>query len=140
VPPTAVVSTSRKQVRLGWTNTSADQDGVKIERGQGTGCTSFVRVAQVSGTTTSYVDGGRTRNTTYRYRVRAFNRSGNSPYSTPSRPRRARSVLVSRSGAAPADRNLHEIPRGDHLGEGVTGQAHHARGLRSAQLTPAADA
>jgi len=35
----------------------------------------------VSGTTTSYVDGGRTRSTTYRYRVRAFNQSGAAPYS-----------------------------------------------------------
>jgi hypothetical protein len=85
-PPAApsgltVTGRTRTQISLRWVNNSTDQDGVKIQRCRGTGCTNFVQIAQVSGTSTSYVDTGLTRNATYRYRVRAFNESGNSPWS-----------------------------------------------------------
>ena len=85
-PPAApsgltVTGRTRTQISLGWVNNSTDQDGVKIQRCKGTGCTNFALVGRVNGTSTSYVDGGLVRNTTYRYRVRAYNESGNSPWS-----------------------------------------------------------
>jgi hypothetical protein len=76
-----VTSTTRTQVRLRWTNNAPDQAGVRIERCRGANCTGFVEIAQVGGTTSSYVDGGRTRNTTYRYRVRAYDATRTSAYS-----------------------------------------------------------
>jgi hypothetical protein len=68
-------------VRLAWTNNSANQTAVAVERCRGIGCTGFVQIGQASGRDTAYVDSGRTSNTTYRYRVRAFGPTGSSPYS-----------------------------------------------------------
>jgi Fibronectin type III domain len=76
-----VTGRTRSQISLRWVNNTPGQDGVQIQRCRGTGCTKFVQIAQVSGTSTTYVDVGLTRNTTYRYRVRAFNESGNSSWS-----------------------------------------------------------
>ena len=72
---------SRSQINLPWTNNNQKQDGVKIERCQGSTCTNFVQLAAVLGTATNYTNTGLAANTTYRYRVRAYNSSGNSPYS-----------------------------------------------------------
>ena len=68
------------QINLSWTNNSV-QDGVKIERCMGSGCTNFKEVFAVTGGATSYTDSGLAGGTTYRYRVRAYNVAGNSPYS-----------------------------------------------------------
>lgn len=76
-----VTSRTRTQIGLRWVNNTADQDGVKIQRCRGTGCTNFALAGQVGGTSTTYVDGGLAPNTTYRYRVRAFNESGSSAFS-----------------------------------------------------------
>ncbi len=73
--------TTRTEVRLGWTNEDPDQTAVGVERCRGAGCTTFAEIAQVSATATSYRDGGRSPNTTYRYRVRAFDSDQASPYS-----------------------------------------------------------
>jgi hypothetical protein len=72
---------SRSQINLPWTNNNQKQVGVKIERCQGSNCTNFVQLAAVLGTATTYTNSGLAANTTYRYRVRAYNASGNSPYS-----------------------------------------------------------
>jgi len=58
-----------------------NEDGFKIERCQGNGCTNFVEIAQVPANTSSYPDPALSSNTFYRYRVRAFNLEGNSAYS-----------------------------------------------------------
>jgi hypothetical protein len=76
-----VAGTTRARVNLRWTNQSADQDSVLIERCRGVGCTSFAQVAQVDGTATAFADRRLSSNTTYRYRVRAMNEAGTSPYS-----------------------------------------------------------
>ncbi|MFN2576085.1 MAG: fibronectin type III domain-containing protein [Pyrinomonadaceae bacterium] len=73
------VSTS--QINLAWTDNSNNEDGFKIERCQGSGCTSFVEIAQVGPNVSSFSNIGLARNTRYRYRVRAFNGGGNSAYS-----------------------------------------------------------
>ncbi|CAN5607109.1 hypothetical protein BH10ACI3_BH10ACI3_00350 [soil metagenome] len=85
-PPSAPINLTtdsrlRNTVGLIWTNTSTTQTEVKIERCKGVGCTNFVQIATVAGTATNYADLGLAGNTYYRYRVRAANASGNSPYS-----------------------------------------------------------
>ena len=70
---------SKSQIQLSWTNNTGNQDGVIIERCKGATCTNFTQIAIVTGST--YTDSGLSANTTYRYRVYAYNTAGNSPYS-----------------------------------------------------------
>jgi fibronectin type 3 domain-containing protein len=83
--PTSLSATgaSSTQINLTWA-ASTDVVGVTgylIERCQGTGCTSFVQVA--NGTATSYNDTGLSASTSYSYRVRAVNAGNNvSDYSS----------------------------------------------------------
>ncbi|MEK7201753.1 MAG: Ig-like domain-containing protein, partial [Patescibacteria group bacterium] len=68
---------SSSQINLSWT-ASTDNVGVtgyRVERCQGTSCTTFTQIAIPS--TTSYNDTGLTANTTYRYQVRAQDAAGN---------------------------------------------------------------
>ena len=75
---TALTSSS---IRLGWTNGTTNAAGVRIERCRASGCTNFTQIATVAGTATTYTNSGLAANTTYRYRVRAYNSAGNSQYS-----------------------------------------------------------
>lgn len=70
---------TKSQVQLTWTNNASNQDGVIIERCKGATCTNFTQIAIVTGT--AYTDSGLLANTTYRYRLCAYNLAGNSPYS-----------------------------------------------------------
>jgi Fibronectin type III domain len=72
---------SSTQIRLRWQDNAGTEDGFRIERCTGTGCSAFAQVAVVGHDLTSYVDGGLARNTAYSYRVRAFNAGGVSAYS-----------------------------------------------------------
>ncbi len=72
---------SKSQINLSWTDASADETGFAIERCKGATCTSFVQVATVGAGVTTFSNTGLAANTTYRYRVRAFNANGNSGYS-----------------------------------------------------------
>src|SRR6266571_3885219 len=60
---------------------AGDEDGFKIERCQGSGCTNFTEITTVGANVTSYANSGLSPSTTYRYRVRAFNAGGSSGYS-----------------------------------------------------------
>ncbi len=72
---------SRTQIRLTWTDNSGNETGFKIERCTGAACANFSQIASVGANVTSYSSTGLKRNTTYRYRVRAYNAAGNSAYS-----------------------------------------------------------
>ena len=71
------VSTSR--IDLVWLDNSGDEDGFDIERSPDGTVFSFL--TSVGANTSSHSDLGLDENTTYWYRVRAFNGSGNSTYS-----------------------------------------------------------
>lgn len=72
---------SRSQIDLNWADQSANEAGFKLERCAGAACTNFIQIASVAANVTSYADTGLKRNTSYRYRVRAYNGSGDSSYS-----------------------------------------------------------
>jgi hypothetical protein len=72
---------SSSQIRLTWHDGGGTEDGFRIDRCAGTGCTEFSQVAVVGHDVTGYVDGGLARNTAYSYRVRAFNAGGISAFS-----------------------------------------------------------
>jgi PKD repeat protein len=82
-PPANLTATalSRSSIGLAWTNTTTNQTEVRIERCLGSSCTNFTQVAVVAGTAKAFTDGGLASRTTYRYRVRAHNAIGDSPYS-----------------------------------------------------------
>ncbi len=72
---------SASQINLNWTDASANEDGFKIERCEGATCTNFAQIATVGANINTFSNTGLNRNTTYRYRVRAYNTSGDSIYS-----------------------------------------------------------
>jgi hypothetical protein len=72
---------SASQINLNWTDASANEDGFKIERCEGATCTNFAQIATVGANINTFSNTGLNRNTTYRYRVRAYNTSGDSNYS-----------------------------------------------------------
>jgi len=77
----AATAISSTQIDLTWNDNSSNEDGFKIERCAGNNCQNFAQVAQVGANVTTFSDTGLTHNVKYGYRVRAFNASGNSPYS-----------------------------------------------------------
>jgi hypothetical protein len=81
--PSNLVATgvSSSQISLTWADNSGNEDGFRVERCQGAGCTNFTQIAQLGLGVTSYNNTGLVASTTYRYQVRAFNAGGNSPYS-----------------------------------------------------------
>lgn len=76
--PTELKATviSSSQVDLSWTDKSTNEDGFKIQRKTGNG--NFEDVGTVGKDVVNYSDNGLTANTTYTYRVYAFNSVGNS--------------------------------------------------------------
>ncbi len=81
--PTNLVATavSRSQINLSWADNATNETGFRIERCKGATCTNFTQIATVGANVTSYSNTGLSSNTSYRYRVRAYNASGNSAYS-----------------------------------------------------------
>jgi len=73
--------TSTSQINLKWTDNATNEEGFKVERCVDSACSNFALVATLTTNTTSYTNTGLAGNTTYYYRVRAYNASGNSAYS-----------------------------------------------------------
>ncbi len=91
---TANAATS-SAVNLAWSDTSTDETGFAIERCTGVGCSTFAEVATVSADVTAFTDPGRTADTTYAYRVRAFNGFGFSGYTNTASARTQPTALPS---------------------------------------------
>jgi Concanavalin A-like lectin/glucanases superfamily/Fibronectin type III domain len=78
----AVPGTTEVDLTWGASTDNAGVTGYRVERCQGTGCTSFTQIGTPSGT--SFNDTGLTPSTTYVYRVRAIDAAGKlGPYSSP---------------------------------------------------------
>ena len=76
----SATSTSPTRVDLSWTDSSSDENGFAIERSADSGAT-WQEIATTGRNQTSYLDSGLSPDTTYSYRVRAYNSVGHSPYS-----------------------------------------------------------
>jgi len=74
---TAISST---QLRLNWSDNASNESGYKIERCKGSGCTTFAQITTTDANVKTFTDNGLNKNNAYRYRVRAYNNSGNSAY------------------------------------------------------------
>jgi len=75
----AAAAISSSQINLSWTDRSDNETGFKIERKTGSG--SYSQIATVPANTTTYSNTGLSPLTTYTYRVRAYNASGDSGFS-----------------------------------------------------------
>jgi hypothetical protein len=71
---------STSQINLSWTDNSTNETGFKIERAAALSG-PFSQIATVGTNVKTYQNTGLQRNTTYYYRVRAYNAAGNSGYS-----------------------------------------------------------
>jgi subtilisin family serine protease len=108
---------SYSQITLSWLDMSNNEDGLRVERCTGTlaSCldANFQQITQLGANVTSYTNIGLQGQTTYTYRVRAFNAVGPSAYSnsvqatTPAAPPSTQVVPagVQRIGAAPGRLN-----------------------------------
>jgi hypothetical protein len=66
-------------ISLRWSDNSNNEQGFRIQRRVGTG--AWAQIAQVGANVTTFSNTGLTANTTYVYRVVAYNASGSSGYS-----------------------------------------------------------
>ncbi|PJE64651.1 MAG: hypothetical protein COU90_02305 [Candidatus Ryanbacteria bacterium CG10_big_fil_rev_8_21_14_0_10_43_42] len=107
-PPSApgaltAIAASVSRIDLAW-SASSDNVGVtgyRVERCQGSGCSSFVQIA--TPIVTNYSDTGLSANTTYRYRVRAVDAAGNiSAYSNSAEDITIDTIVPSISITSPA--------------------------------------
>jgi hypothetical protein len=76
----SAATASSSQINLSWTDNASNESGFEVERCAGANCTNFLEVAETGANVISYANGGLAASTTYRYRVRAFNASGDSAY------------------------------------------------------------
>jgi titin len=86
LPPAApsnltALAVSSSQINLAWTDNANNETGFMIERCTGSRCTNFSQITTVGANVTTFADTGLNARTTYRYRVQAYNDSGNSAYS-----------------------------------------------------------
>jgi predicted phage tail protein len=76
-----VTSVANRRISLAWDDNSSNETGFRLERCTGATCTNFAQITETGANVTTFNNNGLARRTTYRYRVRAFNASGNSAYS-----------------------------------------------------------
>lgn len=69
---------SQTRIDLSWTDNSTNEDGFKIERSAVGASGSWSQIASTMANTVSYSDASLSANTTYQYRIRAFNSGGDS--------------------------------------------------------------
>jgi len=81
--PSSLTATavSSIQIDLNWVDNSNNETGFKIERKEGA-AGLYSQIATAGANVTTYSDRGLTANTTYYYRVRAYNEGGDSNYSS----------------------------------------------------------
>jgi len=77
----AATAISSSQINLTWQDNSNNETGFKIERKTGAGGT-YAQITTVGANVAAYNNTGLTANTTYYYRVRAYNAAWNSNYCT----------------------------------------------------------
>jgi GH18 family chitinase len=76
----SATASSTSQINLSWSDNSSNETSFRVER-SADGSSSWTSIATVGANVTTYSNTGLSASTTYHYRVRAENASGNSAYS-----------------------------------------------------------
>ena len=76
----AATAVSSSQINLSWTDSGTTEQGFKIERCAGAGCSDFAQIATVGANATSFSNTGLAASTSYSYRVRAYSSGVDSDY------------------------------------------------------------
>ena len=84
---------SHEQIDLSWTDNADNEDGYKVERSPG-GQDSWTQIASLPAGSTSHQDSGLQEQTTYDYRVRAYNAQFHSSYSAVASATTSSQVIV----------------------------------------------
>ena len=71
-------ATGSSTINLTWTDNANNEDGFRVERCTGAGCTNFAQVGQTGANASAFGDTGLSPDTNYTYRVLAFNAGGSS--------------------------------------------------------------
>ncbi len=100
--PTQLIAAtvSNRQIDLTWEDRATDEDSFKVERGSisAPGApVAYKQIAALRANTTGFSDTTLAANTSYLYRVRAYNRAGHSGYSNP-----ANAITLPNPPAAPS--------------------------------------
>ncbi len=77
----SATAVSASQINLSWTDNANNETGFRIERSSTSGSTGFSQIGTVGANVTAHSSTSLNPNTTYWYRVRAYNSVGNSSYS-----------------------------------------------------------
>ena len=88
-PPQYLSATtvSVDRIDLEWRDDASNETGFQIERCTGLGCSDYLQIETAGaaagiGTISRYINSGLRPNTTYQYRIRAFNGEGSSTYTS----------------------------------------------------------
>jgi ligand-binding sensor domain-containing protein len=115
--PSALTATSggSSAINLAWTDNSADELGFQVQRCEGTlsACTSsqdFTTLLELGQNVKAFADSTVLAQTTYTYRIRAFNLAGYSFYSNYA------SATTAQQGPPPAPSNLVATPQSKNQG------------------------
>jgi len=76
------MATDSTIVDLTWLDNADNETGFTVQRCAGAGCINFTTIATLPANSSSYPVSGLSAETTYRFRIRAFNNRGNSTFST----------------------------------------------------------
>jgi hypothetical protein len=86
---------SSSQINLAWTDNSTNEANFHVDRCAGSGCSSFVQIAQLAAGAQSYADTGLPSEATFTYRVRATNATATVASNTAGATTPAQSVTTS---------------------------------------------
>jgi PKD repeat protein len=99
-PSGLTASLSGSLVLLAWQDNSPNETAFSIERCEGSGCANFAVLGTTFSDMSSYTDYSALSSRSYRYRVRAYNTGGFSPYSN------VASIVTVNAGPPAAPTNL----------------------------------